>query len=72
MPSKVKKGTLVLTDVGFFFFTFNSFYNALSQVHALLTDVTASQVECKVWAPPINDIKESTMHPHQIKCNTLF
>lgn len=72
MPSKVKKRDFGLNRCWVFFFTFNSFYNALSQVHALLTDVTASQVECKVWAPPINDIKESTMHPHQIKCNTLF
>lgn len=51
MPSKVKKKkkkTLVLECNWCSFSTLNSFDIVLSLVHALLTDVTASQVECKV------------------------
>lgn len=44
------------------FFPLNSFASVLSQVHALLTDVTASQVECKNLGP--------TYQWHKSKYNT--
>lgn len=49
MPSEVlKHGPWFSSVTEVVFSTFNSFDNVLSQVHALLNDVTASQVECKV------------------------